>query len=225
MSERAREYVQDLPPEAVTSTERYLLTVVAEEYSDRFGSANLPLEDLCQETKLSRRHLRRLLAGLQGVLDYIPGRGVGHFGQFRFPGVPALPKVVEKPVEALSMSRQKGDGKGTDRGQKGDAQGPPIRKDLNLDQDQNLNPPNPLFSKGGTLYRLTPRHHARLSRYWEKDRNQPRDVGSGYTWRNLLRQACGDLAIALADAEHDLLLMDEDLWSSRLELRKAPQSA
>jgi len=207
------EYVSDLGPEQVNGCQKAMLRVIASYYSPRYRSANLSISTLAHELLVNPRWVRRLAQQIvaTGLLEYTPGRGKGNFSQFRFPQFEA------------ENATQSGAERGPKGGQKGASSDTAIRKDLNPDQNQI--PPNPPFSKGGIFpYRLTKRDHQNLARYWSKDRNQPHE-GNGHTWAALLRTACGDLAICYTDAEHDLLLMDPDLWSARLELKKEPQSA
>ena len=78
--------------------------------------------------------------------------------------------------------------------------------------------------QGGSSYRLSTRNHQRLARYWEKERNRPSDGGRQLLWKDLLQGACADLAIGYEDAVRDLLLMDADVWSARLDLKKTAVS-
>ena len=116
-SQRADEYVLGLPSWVVTTSERFILKIIAQNYRDRFSAACFELGLLCEETGLSSRQVRRLLAGLvdRCLLEYVPGRGEGHFGQFRFPNFQTELRVLEKPLEAQEEDK-KGDRKGTRRG-------------------------------------------------------------------------------------------------------------
>jgi len=118
MSQQALEYVASVPSGKLSPTERFVLRIIAEEFKDCHGSANFELKLLEEETRLSRRHLRRLLSGMPEILDYIPARGEGHYGQFKFPKLLARQLRVEKAPEGDIK-------KGTRRGQEGDKKGTP----------------------------------------------------------------------------------------------------
>jgi len=120
MSQQALEYVASVPSGKLSPTERFVLRIIAEEFKDCHGSANFELKLLEEETRLSRRHLRRLLSGMPEILDYIPARGEGHYGQFKFPKLLARQLRVEKAPEGDIK-------KGTRRGQEGDARGAAIQ--------------------------------------------------------------------------------------------------
>jgi Helix-turn-helix domain len=210
LSRAAQQYVLTLPRGRVTGKQRLFLLILAYHHQEYRATYWPSHESLAEEVDCDVRQVRRMVAELEdaGILSFESGLGRGRRGSYRF-------------VEIATKEDAK---EGSKEDAKEDISIPP-NKVLQSQKLQVPNPPNPLFSKGGTLYRLTQRQHTRLSRYWERERNHPRDPGCGFTWEFLLRTACADLAINRDDAEHDLLLMDPELWSARLELRKAPQSA
>jgi len=126
LSDRACTYVADLGRDRVTSAQKHVLLAIARHHAERYGTANLPLEDLAEDVLLSKRQLGRIFKKLTHLLEYTPGVGSGNYSQFRF----------------LELE------KATQRRHKGDIQGTAIRKDLNPDQKQT--PLTPLSKKGGT---------------------------------------------------------------------------
>lgn len=221
MSQRAKDYVDSLSRQQVTCSQKGVLRVIAEEHNERFDATYLDIATLEQVTLLSRRHLARVLKAVPEILEYQPGSGRGNFAVFRFPQMPGrLVVAVENAVDIAI----KDDKKVTKRCQKGDILGSAIRKDLNLDQNQEQNPPNPLSAKGG-MYRLSNRDHARLARFWTRVLSKPSAGGRDLYWAALVREACADLALSFEDAVHDLLTMDAELWEARLGLRKPAQAS
>jgi hypothetical protein len=136
VSNRAREYVSELRPQEVTRTEKLVMTAIAEEYSDRYGSANVPSEDISDYAMISKRQFRRVMASLQrkGLVKYTPGKGNGVYCSF------VLTNLALGAQEVVGIEA----GKSTKRGHKGDIKRtfptPLIRKeDQNQDQSQKLN--------------------------------------------------------------------------------------
>jgi hypothetical protein len=122
------DYVSEqLGPDEVTSVQKHVLLALARHHSERYGTANLSLEDFSAEVQKSKRQLGRIFKKLAHVLEYTPGVGSGNYSQFRF----------------LELE------KATQRRHKADILDTAIRKDLNPDQKQK--PPHPLSSKGGIV--------------------------------------------------------------------------
>src|SRR5580658_4243820 len=148
----AQEYARDLGRDQVTVVEKRLIVAISDYYDPRYNAANIALSTLENDTLIDRRYIRRLLRKLAHLVDYRPAVGSGNFGRFHFPGL-----LVEN--DAIEM-----EGKGVKRGQKGGKKGvidtPPIRKDLNLNPDQEPHP-NPPF-QGGDHF-LTVRDRRRLN--------------------------------------------------------------
>jgi hypothetical protein len=94
MSEEAREHVLALTRDQVTPRQKHLLAAIAEYHNVRYGTANIDLATLCDDILMDRRNLRRMLASLSAFIDYLPGRGRGNYGQFRFV---QLVHVVHQP--------------------------------------------------------------------------------------------------------------------------------
>jgi hypothetical protein len=135
VSDRAREYVSELGAREVTTTEKLVMLAIAEGFSDRYGTANVASEEICDYAMITRRHFRRIMAGLQrkGLVEYRPGVGKGVYCSF------VLTNLALGPQEVVGIET----GKETKRGHKGDIKRtfptPLIRKeDLNQDQSQNL---------------------------------------------------------------------------------------
>jgi hypothetical protein len=138
MNNRAMVYTKSLGRAQVTGKQKHVLVTIASYYSERYNSANVGHDDLCNDTLLSDRQLRRVLLKLQGagLLEYLPGRGAGNFSQFRFPH---MPRPVAKPVEIDSKRGHKEDTKRTSGLSV-------IRKDLNPNQIPI--PPSPPLKRG-----------------------------------------------------------------------------
>jgi hypothetical protein len=102
---------------------------IAEYHNVRYGTANIDLATLCDDILMDRRNLRRMLGSLSAFIDYLPGRGRGNYGQFRF----------------VHLIDDKGGSKG---GNKRVISASAVKEE-NLNLDQNQVPPTPLFSKGG----------------------------------------------------------------------------
>jgi hypothetical protein len=124
MSQRAIDYVLNLGSDRVTVAQKLVLLTIAEHHTERHGSANVSLDDLCSEVLRTRRHLVRVFKNLDQIIEYKPGVGSGNFSQFRF----------------LEL-----DAKVTERCRKDDIFATAIRKDLN--PDQNLIPPSSLCAR------------------------------------------------------------------------------
>jgi hypothetical protein len=122
MSQRAVDYVLDPGSDRVTVAQKLLLLAIAEHHSERYGSTNINLDDLCAQVLRTRRHLVRVLKNLDQIIEYKPGVGSGNFSQFRF----------------LELSA-----KVTERCHKGDIFATAIRKE-DLNPEQNLISPTPL---------------------------------------------------------------------------------
>jgi hypothetical protein len=130
MSDRARAYVSELGPQEVTRTEKLVMAAIAEEYRDRYGSANLPAEDICEYAMISKRQLRRIMARLQskGLVKYTPGVGNGVYSSFVLMNLPIGPQEVTG-IEV---------GKNLEKGHKEDTKRT-FRKPLIRKEDQNQN--------------------------------------------------------------------------------------
>jgi hypothetical protein len=125
MSDRATDYVLTLGRDSVTVTQKAVLRAIADHHSERYGTADVDIQTLVEETLLSRRHLRRIFEAIGHLVEYRPGVGRGNFGQFTFLHLPERPTLTFKE-------------KGTKRGQKGDIFECAIRKeDQNQTPDQN----------------------------------------------------------------------------------------
>ena len=142
MSQRAEDYVDGLGPDRVTAFQKFVLMVIAREISERYGTANFPLENLCAIVLRSRGHMGRVFKSLDHILGYKPGLGKGNFSQFWF-----IELAAEKAAERLH---------------KGSILDAAIRKE-NLTLIQKQSPPAPLSGGWRTLPAPTRRDIRRVN--------------------------------------------------------------
>jgi hypothetical protein len=226
MSYQAQAFVRNI--RGASRGEKALLMTLSFYHDHRNGQCRVSNAQLAQDAEMSERHVITLIQQLE--LRHILKRrrdrdGRGSITSFEFVGMCKKGELASSLAEGERV--KSATGKGEICAQKGElASSPNKERAVEASTTENLIPPNPPFSKGGILYRLTHRDHVRLSRYWERDRNALTDTGRGRTetWAELIRIACADLVIKHEDAVHDLVLMDPDLWAARLELKKAPES-
>jgi len=107
VSERAKDYINSLSRDHVTTSEKNILRVIADHVSERSGTANVSMETLEEEILLDRRSIRRQLQRLGHIIEYTPGGGSGNFGCFRLLGIELVTRTERG---------HKGDRKGTERG-------------------------------------------------------------------------------------------------------------
>jgi hypothetical protein len=208
MSDAARDYVRDLGPDRITARRKQLLYAIAGHYSDRYKSANVPLDELGDEILADRRSLTRLIAQEvdSGELEYFPGRGRGNFSRFN---LPRFEKEREKVAGRWS------------RGGYSDAR----NKEENLNLFQNLKPPQtPPSAKEGLSDRDRRRLATRISDWQERCRLASTQ-GSRWddTWSDVIAEISADLCLPL-----DLVMGDlarDEIWRDRLGMKRPPERA
>jgi hypothetical protein len=86
MSDRARDYVKNLDNSRLRPPQKSFLFFLADYHNVRHSSAWPSLQTLAQDTGLSLRYIRRLVAECVGLrlISYDPGLGRGNKGRFRF---------------------------------------------------------------------------------------------------------------------------------------------
>ena len=226
MSYQAQAFVRNI--RGTSRGEKALLMALSYYHDHRNGQCRVSNAQLAQDAEMSERHVMTLIQKLEfrRILERHRDRdGRGSVTSFEFVGMCKKGELASPLAQGERV--KSATGKGEICTQKGELASPPYKeRAVEASNTENLIPPNPLFSKGGILYRLTHRDHTRPARYWERDRNAPNDTGRGRTetWAQLIRIACADLAIKHEDAVHDLMLMDPHLWAARLELKKASES-
>jgi hypothetical protein len=226
MSWDASRYVRKL--RGVTRTEKVVLFVLAEYHNQKAQVAWPALPTLAADVNISERQLIRILQSLevpredhpQGILRRArKSDGRGAITEYSFPEM--VGKGDISPRERVTFSTQKGDISDTAIRKE------PYEPEL---EPKNRTLPNPPLQGGNTnpSFRLTRRHHTRISRWIEKNRQSHDGLSSrlrGASWIEVIQHACAELFIPFEAAKHDLLLMDPEVWQARFGMSKEPQRA
>jgi len=114
MSDHARNYVKNLDNVRLRPSQKNFLFFLADYHNVRQSKAWPSLQTLAQDTGLSLRYIRRLVAQCveQGMIAYEPGLGRGNKGCFRFL------ELDSETVESKG-GRNEGQNEGRKAGQKG----------------------------------------------------------------------------------------------------------
>ncbi len=203
MSERAVAYVLGLGRDEVTVTQKFVLRALAEHHSERYGTVNVSMECLCEETMLHRRHLAKIFKSLSDLIDYRPGVGRGNHCEFIFKKVPK--RCQKGGISDIAIKEE----------------------DLKQEPKKEPNPPNPLSSKGGihiSSSKLVTVRQVRQLReriLFEKSDGTP--------WLQAIESACRHLLFPL-DAAIELFEQSgyeetpRDLRALQAERHKPPQA-
>jgi hypothetical protein len=214
VSDRARNYVKDL---SLPWPQKALLFLLADYHNVKAGCAWPGLDTLAEITGKDPRNVRRLIRQLEvsGKFKYVPGIGRGNYGRFYF-------LDLEKEVNENPFCKElKGVTKAVT---KGVISSSVIR---NNQEPLTKTSPNPAFQAGNSNFKLRHRDHTRIARWIDKA-SAPLPDGlagrlDGLSWTSTVQYACAELMIPFEDAKHDLLLMDSEVWSARLDLKKEPE--
>jgi hypothetical protein len=143
MSHQACAYVKGLLRDQVTRREKLVLWVLADYHSTETNLSYPSLKLMALESLMDVREAQRVLNKLEGrIIERVPGHGRGKFTAYRFI---ALDKEIDGYIAPFLRARKDGQKGGQKDGQKGgqkDGQnGRAIRKEQELEPEQEQNLP------------------------------------------------------------------------------------
>jgi len=192
---------------------RHVLLSIAN-HADRYGRNAFPsVRTIAREARLSPREVQYAIPILVDLGELLSERGAGPGGTnlYSLPKMGAAKSAYAKSAEGVQTGVQN-----------------PTRNKEEQKQPSTKTLPNPPLQGGNKNLKLSRRDHTRIAR-WIQEADRPNDIGvgklEGVNWADIIRLACLDLMIPLEDAMQDLLAMDEETWSARLELTKPAQAA
>ena len=140
MSHQASAYVKGLLRDQVTRPQKLLLMVLADYHNTETQLSYPSLERLALESLVDERAARRILNELEGrIIERVPGQGRGNHTAYRFIAIDKeIGGYVTPFLRAGKEGRKEGRKEGQKEGRKGDFFGSAIRKEPELEPEQNL---------------------------------------------------------------------------------------